>query len=283
MRHRHLDLDRCPWCKTAKPTLENIPMVPGRADATRRADATTGTLHSADAGWGVFICTRCQKLVLAKYSIERVASYGGTSATELVKDEVFPAGDVSLDDSIPKRIVNLLRQAHDTIHSADACLMVCASALDAMLQEKAKELKKGPPKNQGDAATEQQPITDKPDATLQEKAKELTKGSLKNRIDAAAEQRLITEGMAKWAHQVRLEANDSRHPEKDKPLATQEEAEQCLEFTMALAEILFVLPARVTRGIEQSGRKKQETGKEQSSAPVTPDPADMALKQTETD
>ena len=49
-----------------------------------------------------------------------------------------------------------------------------------------------------------------------------------------------------------LEANDSRHPETEKTAPTQEDAEQSLEFVLALAEILFVLPARVTRGLAQT-------------------------------
>jgi hypothetical protein len=59
---------------------------------------------------------------------------------------------------------------------------------------------------------------------------------------------VITEGMAAWAHQVRLDANDPRHVDAARPHATQAEAKQTLEFAIALAEFLFVLPARVARG-----------------------------------
>ncbi len=55
--------------------------------------------------------------------------------------------------------------------------------------------------------------------------------------------------MEKWAHQIRLEANDSRHQENKTGYSTKEEAERTLEFATILAEILFVIPARVTRGI----------------------------------
>ena len=252
MNHGNLDMDRCPWCKTAKPTLK----------ATTMYDEKTTNyiviLESGLFGWSVHICTSCHHLVLAQHNIIKRSG----QPLLYTKNEVFPAGDVNLDDNIPERIEALLKQAHDTIHSADACLMVCASALDTMLQERAKELTKESTKNRTDATAEQQLVTDELDAALQEKVKKLKKGSLKSRIDAAAEQHLITEDMKKWAHQVRLEANDSRHPEEDKALATQEEAEQCLEFTMALVEILFVLPYRVTRGIEQSAQQEQEQGTE---------------------
>ena len=80
----------------------------------------------------------------------------------------------------------------------------------------------------------------------------LTTGSLYERIDKAAETHLITLDMAKWAHQVRLDANDQRHADEEAPLPVKEDAERCFRFAVALAEVLFVLPARVTRGIEET-------------------------------
>jgi|GEM_PF-3002552 len=58
--------------------------------------------------------------------------------------------------------------------------------------------------------------------------------------------------MGDWAHHVRIEANDPRHADKDAETPTQEKAEQSIEFTEALAEILFVLPSRVKRGIKRA-------------------------------
>ena len=43
------------------------------------------------------------------------------------------------------------------------------------------------------------------------KSKGYKKGNLYKRIEKAAEDHLITSEMAKWAHQVRLGANDERH------------------------------------------------------------------------
>ena len=84
------------------------------------------------------------------------------------------------------------------------------------------------------------------------KAKGLREGSLYSRIDQAAEQHLVTAGMAEWAHQVRLDANDQRHADENAPLPAQQDAKRCLEFALALAEFLFVLPAKVTRGIAET-------------------------------
>jgi hypothetical protein len=46
-----------------------------------------------------------------------------------------------------------------------------------------------------------------------------------------------------------LAANKERHPDFDD--ATPEEAHQSVEFALALAQNLFVLPARVRRGLEK--------------------------------
>ena len=55
--------------------------------------------------------------------------------------------------------------------------------------------------------------------------------------------------MAKWAHQIRLDANDQRHADENAGLPTGADAERCIEFAKALGQFMFVLPARITRGI----------------------------------
>ena len=80
------------------------------------------------------------------------------------------------------------------------------------------------------------------------KAKGYTKGNLYPRINQAKTDHLITEEMATWAHEIRLDANDQRHADQAATLPTPEDARKCNEFALALAEFLFVLPARVTRG-----------------------------------
>ena len=88
------------------------------------------------------------------------------------------------------------------------------------------------------------------DAMLKDKG--LKEGRLYDRIDQAATKHLITPDMAKWAHQVRLDANDQRHADEAAPLPSQKDAGLCLSFALALAEVLYVIPARVTRGVEES-------------------------------
>lgn len=84
------------------------------------------------------------------------------------------------------------------------------------------------------------------------KAKALSVGSLYTRIDQAAKQHLITSQMADWAHDVRLDANDQRHADDDFPLPDTDQAEKCVEFATALGQFMFVLPARVERGIKRA-------------------------------
>jgi hypothetical protein len=73
-------------------------------------------------------------------------------------------------------------------------------------------------------------------------------GPLKARIDQAAKDHFITPDMAKWARQVRLDAHEHRN-------ADEGDAERCLSFALALAEVLYVLPARITRGIQETKGK----------------------------
>jgi hypothetical protein len=94
------------------------------------------------------------------------------------------------------------------------------------------------------------------------KAKGYQDGSLYSRIKRAAEAHLITQDMALWAHHVRLEANNPRHADDEEPHATPEGAKQAVEFAAALANILFVLPSRVRRGLKEAGGTPVEEGGE---------------------
>jgi hypothetical protein len=55
-----------------------------------------------------------------------------------------------------------------------------------------------------------------------------------------------------WAHEIRLDANDQRHADEAQPLPDEAQAKKCLDFALALAEFLFVLPSKVQRGRNQS-------------------------------
>lgn len=103
----------------------------------------------------------------------------------------------------------------DTIHAPDAAAVMAGSAVDAML-----------------------------------KAKGYTEGSLYARIGEALKQGVLTQGMADWAHEVRLGSNRPRHADSDEPHVLPEEARQSVDFAEALGNFLFVLTARIQRGIE---------------------------------
>jgi hypothetical protein len=77
-------------------------------------------------------------------------------------------------------------------------------------------------------------------------------GSLYSRITKAVSEHLITQEMGLWAHEVRLESNEQRHADEQYQLPIPQEAQVCIDFTLALGEFLFVLPNRVTRGREHS-------------------------------
>lgn len=127
--------------------------------------------------------------------------------------ELFPAAP-TVDSSIPERARTYLDQACNSLHAPAGAVMLAASSVDAML-----------------------------------KAKGYKQGNLYSRIDQAAKEHLITPDMAKWAHQVRLDANEQRHSDEAAPLPSREDASHTLEFAQALAQFMFVLPARIERGL----------------------------------
>jgi len=83
------------------------------------------------------------------------------------------------------------------------------------------------------------------DALLKEKG--YAEGSLHGRIEAAANNAVITKEMAALAHDVRLDANQERHVDPNASLPTLQDAQRCFDFAESLAEMLYVLPARVKR------------------------------------
>jgi DNA-directed RNA polymerase subunit RPC12/RpoP len=130
--------------------------------------------------------------------------------------EMFPS-QIEIDKTIPGRAKEYLEQAVGSLSAPAGAVMLAASSVDAMLKEKG-----------------------------------LTDGSLFNRINKAAENHLITRDIAKWAHRIRLDANDQRHADNDSCLPTIDDAKKIVEFAQALAQILFVLPARVQRGLKDA-------------------------------
>lgn len=133
-------------------------------------------------------------------------------------DEMWPDAKVAHED-IPEPARTFLQQAYETLHAPDAAAVMAGSAVDGML-----------------------------------KAHGLEKGSLYDRIDAALEANILTKGMANWAHTVRLGSNRPRHADADKPHVSAEEAKQSVEFAEALGSFLFVLTARIDRGIQAAAQ-----------------------------
>ena len=88
------------------------------------------------------------------------------------------------------------------------------------------------------------------DAMLKDKG--YTEGGVFARINQAKEDGILTAGMAEWANHVRLEANRPRHADADDPHVSVDEAKACLDFAEALGNFLFVITARVRRGLEKA-------------------------------
>lgn len=127
-------------------------------------------------------------------------------------DSMWPAPAV-IADVVPVRAREFLAQAVASLHAPAGAVMLTASAVDAMLKDKGYK-----------------------------------DGSLNSRIDLAARDHLITAEMAAWAHEVRLDANDQRHADEGAALPSETDAAKAIEFASALAQFLYVLPARVERG-----------------------------------
>jgi Domain of unknown function (DUF4145) len=128
--------------------------------------------------------------------------------------KMFPAAKSAHED-IPPGARKFLQQAYETLHAPDAAAVMAGSSVDAML----KHLK-------------------------------YAKGSLYERIDQALTDNLLTKGRADWAHEVRLGSNRPRHADQDQPNVSPSEATQSVEFAEALGNFLFVLTARIERGLK---------------------------------
>jgi hypothetical protein len=136
-------------------------------------------------------------------------------APELEREvhEIFPKV-FSISEDIPERPRAFLKQARESLHTPAGAVMLAASAVDSMLKDRGYIV-----------------------------------GDLYSRINKAANDHLITKEMAKWAHEIRLDANNQRHADQTANLPSSSDARRTLDFAIALAEFLFVLPSRVQRGI----------------------------------
>lgn len=210
-----LPLSDCPHCGRAHPTFTR----PSYGGAGGMGNWTTrsGVDHSVQV-WGVFVCGSCGGCVLVASRKSQGSEF--TIATAARNGEIgidfFYPEKRKIDPALPDQARRFLMQAQDTIHAPDGAVMLAAASIDAML------------KHTG-----------------------YTDGTLFKRIEKAVSDGKITPEMARWAHQVRLDSNDPRHADLDSAPHTQNSARRALDFALALAEILFVLPQRVTRGINE--------------------------------
>ena len=144
---------------------------------------------------------------------------------------IYPPISTNIEESIPDPAREYIKQAVNSLNSPAGAVMLSASAVDAML-----------------------------------KAKGYTEGSLYTRIDQAKENHLITAEMALWAHEIRLEANDPRHADETSPLPTDADARKCLDFVSALGQFIFVLPARIQRGLIDATTPAETEGSDQNES-----------------
>ena len=129
--------------------------------------------------------------------------------------DLWPQAKAAHED-IPEPARAFLQQAYETLHAPDAAAVMAGSAVDAMLKELGYN-----------------------DGT-----------SLYSRIDKALGDGQLTKGMADWAHSVRLGSNRPRHADADRPHVSSDEAKQSVDFAEALGTFIFVLTARIERGIK---------------------------------
>lgn len=158
--------------------------------------------------WKVYRCSRCGGVVLAGGTVSAQTS----SAATIVATEIYPR-PIQVDASLPDIAKQYLTQAIDSLSAPAGSVMLCASAVDAMLKDKG-----------------------------------YIAGTLFARINQAAQAHLITEGMKDWAHEIRLDANDQRHADQTATLPTTADAQRNIEFAQALGQFLYALPARVAQG-----------------------------------
>ena len=118
-----------------------------------------------------------------------------------------------MSQDIPEPVARKLNAARETLTTPEASILMANAAVDASLKEKG-----------------------------------LTTGNLYPRIEEAVNKHILTPGMAEWAHEIRLDSNDMRHADPGASMPTVEDAQRCLDFAEVIAENLFVLPARVSRG-----------------------------------
>ncbi len=207
---------RCPHCSVAHPTLQRLW---GTGSPIKGAVYEGREQSECGRMWAVFACQSCGGVVLcASCHYQQPAPHVPPKPCGKPNEVIlmFPSAP-TVDDDLPERARNYLRQAIESIHAPDGAAILVASAVDAMLKDKGFD-----------------------------------SGSLYSRIEKAISGHVLTPSMGEWAHQIRLDANDVRHADLDNPHRTPNEAKQLIEFAKALGQFLYVLPAQVAAGLRAS-------------------------------
>lgn len=180
---------------------------------------TKGRANGVPRVWRTYTCSTCGGAVLAEGPAGAITPAANSS---LPVERLFPEAKVAHED-LPEQARAYLDQAFGTMHAPDACAVMCGSAVDAML-----------------------------------KALGLVSGSVYERINQAVASNQLTKSMGEWAHEVRLGSNRPRHADDKHPHVSSEEAKQSVEFAEALGHFLFVLSARITKGIERAKKAAED-------------------------
>ena len=161
--------------------------------------------------WAAYSCSTCGSLTVA----EGVPGQYIGSVAEPRIWRLYPQPRAA-HSLLPPAARTYLQQAIESLHAPDGAAVLAGSAVDAMLKNLGYE-----------------------------------KGSLYDRIDKALEDRVLTQGMADWAHSVRLGSNRPRHADKDSPHVSAADAKRSVDFAEALGNFLFVLSAQIAEAVEQ--------------------------------
>jgi hypothetical protein len=164
--------------------------------------------------WATYQCTSCSKMMLVQ--CQPSLKLNNNWRNEVGVQEIFPDQRM-VDETLPPIARTYLLQAYETLHAPDAAAVMAASAVDAMLKDKG-----------------------------------YLEGTLYARIDKAVADHILTAGMGKWAHVVRLEANNVRHADASSPHVSGPQAKRVVEFATALGDFLYVLTAKIEEGLKAS-------------------------------
>ena len=167
--------------------------------------------------WATYTCTSCHHIILAHFTCSSMYvdlnKQIDQKVVMLKTLQYFPSDKNEIDAAIPADIADLMADAIEIKNRPRPCSVACGTAVEAML-----------------------------------KTKSLTNGNLSDRINEAVEKHIITKDMGDWAHHIRLERNANTHEPLGESFTT-DDSNRCIDFMVTLADILFVFPARVTRGI----------------------------------